>query len=97
MKVLVTGVSGQLGYDVVHELDKRGHISVGTDVMLPKQNDSLPKGKLLKSGEIIESSFYKADITNKKEISNLQLSLVMEIYYRLSLHRIYAKRKSIIL
>lgn len=32
MKVLVTGVKGQLGYDVVNELKKRGHTAVGTDV-----------------------------------------------------------------
>ena len=32
MKVLVTGVKGQLGYDVVNELKKRGHEAVGTDV-----------------------------------------------------------------
>lgn len=32
MKVLVTGVNGQLGYDVVKELEKRGHIAIGTDV-----------------------------------------------------------------
>lgn len=32
MKVLVTGVKGQLGYDVVKELEKRGHTSVGVDV-----------------------------------------------------------------
>ena len=32
MKVLVTGVKGQLGYDVVNELTKRGHIAVGTDI-----------------------------------------------------------------
>lgn len=32
MKVLVTGVKGQLGYDVVNELKKRGHAAVGTDV-----------------------------------------------------------------
>ena len=32
MKVLVTGVKGQLGYDVVNELEKRGHMAVGTDV-----------------------------------------------------------------
>lgn len=32
MKVLVTGVKGQLGYDVVNELEKRGHIAVGVDV-----------------------------------------------------------------
>ena len=33
MKVFVTGVGGQLGYDVMNELKKRGHESVGSDIM----------------------------------------------------------------
>ncbi len=32
MKVLVTGVKGQLGYDVVNELKKRGHEALGVDI-----------------------------------------------------------------
>ncbi len=32
MKVLVTGVKGQLGHDVVNELKKRGHEAVGVDI-----------------------------------------------------------------
>ena len=32
MKVLVTGVKGQLGYDVVKELEKRGMDAVGVDI-----------------------------------------------------------------
>ena len=32
MKVLVTGVNGQLGYDVVNELKKRGHEAIGVDI-----------------------------------------------------------------
>lgn len=32
MKVLVTGSKGQLGYDVIHELTKRGHFAVGVDI-----------------------------------------------------------------
>jgi dTDP-4-dehydrorhamnose reductase len=32
MKVLVTGVKGQLGFDVVNELEKRGHEAVGVDI-----------------------------------------------------------------
>ena len=32
MKVLVTGVKGQLGHDVVNELEKRGHTAVGVEV-----------------------------------------------------------------
>ena len=34
MKVLVTGVGGQLGYDVMNELARRGHEGVGTDIVL---------------------------------------------------------------
>lgn len=32
MKVLVTGVAGQLGYDVMNELAKRGYDGIGTDI-----------------------------------------------------------------
>ena len=32
MKVLVTGVAGQLGHDVMNELAKRGHEGVGSDL-----------------------------------------------------------------
>lgn len=33
MKVLVTGVGGQLGHDVMNELYKRGHVGIGTDIL----------------------------------------------------------------
>ena len=32
MKVFVTGVAGQLGYDVMNELAKRGHEGIGSDI-----------------------------------------------------------------
>ena len=32
MKVFVTGVKGQLGYDVVNELRKRNHEAIGVDI-----------------------------------------------------------------
>ena len=32
MKVLVTGVGGQLGHDVMNELYRRGHEGVGSDI-----------------------------------------------------------------
>ncbi len=32
MKVLVTGVKGQLGFDVVNELKNRGHEAIGVDI-----------------------------------------------------------------
>lgn len=33
MKVLVTGVGGQLGFDVMNELAKRGHEGIGSDIL----------------------------------------------------------------
>ena len=33
MKVFVTGVGGQLGFDVVNELKKRGAECVGSDII----------------------------------------------------------------
>ena len=36
MKVLVTGVKGQLGYDVVNELTKRGIEAVGVDIQVDR-------------------------------------------------------------
>ncbi len=33
MKVFVTGVGGQLGHDVMHELAKRGHTPIGSDIL----------------------------------------------------------------
>ena len=32
LRVLVTGVNGQLGHDVMNELDRRGHVAVGSDI-----------------------------------------------------------------
>ena len=33
MRILVTGVKGQLGYDVVNEANKRGIETVGVDIV----------------------------------------------------------------
>lgn len=41
MRVLVTGVKGQLGFDVVKELEKRGHESIGVDVETMDITDEL--------------------------------------------------------
>ena len=32
MRVFVTGVGGQLGHDVVNELDRRAHEAIGSDI-----------------------------------------------------------------
>ena len=38
MKVFVTGVSGQLGFDVMNELKKRGHDAVGSDIIKTEED-----------------------------------------------------------
>lgn len=56
MKVLVTGVGGQLGYDVMNELSKRGYECIGTDI----QDTSSYFDK-----------YYKCDITDEEAVHSL--------------------------
>ena len=56
MKVFVTGVGGQLGYDVMNELKKRGHEAIGSDIL-----DSVPQ----------EFEYIKLDITDKQAVSKM--------------------------
>lgn len=49
MKILVTGVKGQLGHDVVNELTKRGHEAVGVDIEEMDITDSLSVDKVIKN------------------------------------------------
>lgn len=39
MKVFVTGVGGQLGFDVMNELKKRGHEAIGSDIIDSEDDD----------------------------------------------------------
>ena len=53
MKVLVTGVNGQLGYDVMNELNKRGHEAIGSDIT--ESNEHFV-------------NYVSLDITNKEQV-----------------------------
>ena len=53
MKVLVTGVGGQLGFDVMNELYKRNHEAVGSDIL-----ETLPT----------DFPYIQLDITDKKAV-----------------------------
>ena len=55
MKVFVTGVGGQLGYDVMNELHQRGIESIGSDV-LPEVT-------------FIDAPYYSLDITDGAAVS----------------------------
>ena len=48
MKVLVTGVKGQLGYDVMNELAKRGIEGIGVDVEEMDITDKTSVEKVIK-------------------------------------------------
>lgn len=48
MKILVTGVKGQLGYDVVKELEKRGIEAVGVDIEEMDITDASSVDKVIK-------------------------------------------------
>ena len=54
MNVFVTGIGGQLGYDVMNELTKRGHEAVGSDIL-----DSVDIGK----------PYVKLDITDADAVA----------------------------
>jgi dTDP-4-dehydrorhamnose reductase len=49
MKVLVTGVKGQLGHDVVTELERRGHEAVGVDIEEMDITDKASVDKVISS------------------------------------------------
>ena len=59
MKVFVTGVGGQLGFDVMNELSARGYEAVGSDIL---------------DSSVFES-YIKLDITNAEEVSRVLLEV----------------------
>ena len=65
MKVFVTGVGGQLGYDVMNELAKRGHEAIGSDIQ-DKENIALPY------------AYVQLDIADKKAVENTITSIQPE-------------------
>lgn len=47
MKILVTGAKGQLGYDTINELEKRGHTAIGVDIEEMDITDSASVNKVI--------------------------------------------------
>ena len=63
MKILVTGVKGQLGYDVVKELEKRGIEAVGVDIDEMDITDAASVDKVIKEANpdaVIHCAAYTA-------------------------------------
>lgn len=62
MKVLITGVAGQLGHDVMNELHKRGYEGVGSDIA--PQYSGADDGTA-----VTKMDYVQMDITNSEEVT----------------------------
>lgn len=60
MKAFVTGVGGQLGFDVINELKKRGYIAVGSDIVEETSSDC---------------EYIKLDITDAESVKKVIMEL----------------------
>ena len=61
MRVLVTGVNGQLGHDVMNELEKRGHVAIGSDL-------TESYGGLMDGTDVCEAPYVQLDLTDAKAV-----------------------------
>lgn len=64
MKIIVTGVAGQLGHDVMNELAKRGHEGIGTDLAesyAGVQDDTY----------VTKAEYVSLDITDKDRVNKV--------------------------
>ncbi|MBO6288884.1 MAG: sugar nucleotide-binding protein, partial [Alphaproteobacteria bacterium] len=64
MKVLVTGVAGQLGHDVMNELYKRGYEGIGSDI-----HDSYSSA--VDGSAVTKMPYVQMDITNSKTVEDV--------------------------
>ena len=63
MKVLVTGVCGQLGFDVMNELDRRGHEAIGTDI-------SPAYSGIMDGSAVTRLPYFPLDITDQNAVES---------------------------
>ena len=68
MKVLVTGVGGQLGHDVVNNLIARGHEAIGSDIR--EKYSGVADGSA-----VTKAPYVSLDITDQKAVSNAIVSI----------------------
>ena len=72
MKVFVTGVAGQLGHDVMNELNKRGYEGIGSDIA--------PEYSGVQDGSAVATMPYiSLDITNKENVENVLTELKPDV------------------
>lgn len=64
MKVFVTGVGGQLGHDVVNELDRRAHESIGSDIQAAYSGVD-------DGSAVVTAAYIQLDITDGAAVSKM--------------------------
>ena len=64
MKVLVTGVAGQLGHDVMNELAKRGYVGIGSDIA--ESYNGIQDGT-----PVVSMPYVQMDITDKASVEKV--------------------------
>lgn len=64
MKILVTGVGGQLGHDVMNELIKRGHTGIGSDIA-PVYSG------IADNSPVTTADYIPMDITDKQSVTQI--------------------------
>lgn len=64
MKILVTGVNGQLGHDVMNDLNKRGHEGIGSDIA--KSYSGVTDGSA-----VTTMPYVQLDITDKAAVAKV--------------------------
>ena len=64
MRILVTGVNGQLGHDVMNELEARGHVAVGTDI-------TEEYGGMADGSAVCEAPYVQLDLTDEKAVKRV--------------------------
>ena len=72
MKVFVTGVAGQLGHDVMNELNKRGYEGIGSDLA--------PEYAGVQDGSAVTKMTYVSmDITDKEAVERTLLEIKPDV------------------
>lgn len=66
MKILVTGVAGQLGHDVVNELVSRGHTAIGSDIA--EKYSGIEDGSAVTTAKYISMDITDAEIVRARVI-----------------------------
>ena len=85
MRVFVTGVKGQLGYDVMNELEKQGLEGIGVDIDEMDITDADQVNKVIKEAApdaVIHCAAYTA-VDAAEDNEEMAVKTIQEIYARI--------------